>query len=1089
MQSITCLAALPEGLKPTKKGLMPALPTELLTDYENEIVAAREVAEGAAGAALSRLAVSETRPFDTMNEGKRRLRRALRARARQLGGGDQEEGMPRLVEEIAYEQWHRLLFTRFLAENDLLMHPEGVSVSLEECAELAPEEGAEDKWELAARYAVTMLPGIFLLDDPAMQVRFAPEGRHRLEEIVTGLPSVVFTSDDGLGWAYQFWQSKKKDEVNRSERKIGGADIAPVTQLFTEDYMVKFLLHNSLGAWWAARHPESPLVETFDYLRYRDDGTPAAGTFDGWPETAAEVTMMDPCCGSGHFIVAAFEMLYRMRMEEEGLSVAEAGDAVIRDNLFGLEIDPRCTQIAAFNLALTAWKAGGYRELPLPNIACSGIPVQGQLKDWVKLAGDDEALKRTMERLYHLFRNAPDLGSLINPAHIPVEDRMFVGDFERISPLLEQALRNERQTHDPAASLFGIALEGIVRAAHLLSMDYVLVATNVPYLGQNKQGEELFHFLEEHHPDAKWDLATAFLDRCRAFSRTGGTYAVVDPENWLFLKSYQDLRVRILREQGWSVLGWLGAGAFRTIGGEVVKPVLLVLSNSRPCKDQLIFGLDVSELASPTLKAAALRSNRLSRVSQKGQLRNPDGRVSLAMIDTDLPRLSQYAESYWGIGTGDSVRFSRYFWEIPTVTWEWEFLQGTFSGTAPYTGREQVLFWQRGEGELYELAEELKHRLHNIWRRGNQAWDRQGVAISQTGGLYATLYTGEIFQNGVAAVVPKNPGDLPAIWSYLSSDEYGKEVRKIDRKLGVTNLTLIKVPFDLGYWQRVAKNAGRLPQPHSSEPTQWLFKGSPVHSTEPLHVAAARVLGYKWPEQGNDKLTQVADLDGIVCLPALAGQVPAAGRLRQLLTKAYGDYWNLEQQRSLLAEVGFEGKSLHEWLRDGFFIQHCKLFGNRPFIWQIWDGRRDGFNALVNYHKLDYARLQRLIYTYLGDWIRTQRAEVEQGVSGAEGRLVAALELKKKLEAILEGEPPYDIYVRWKPLHEQAIGWNPDLNDGVRLNIRPFVKAGVLRRKFTVHWRKDRGKNPNGSERLNDRHFTRAQKQAARKAARKSARY
>jgi hypothetical protein len=260
---------------------MASLPPELFTTFENKVATAREVAESAADIALTTLAVSERRPYDAMTEEQRALRRALRARARQLGGGDQSKGMPRLVEEIAYEQWHRLLFSRFLAENRLLMHPEGVAVTLEECAELAPDEGAEDRWELAARYAVAMLPGIFLLDDPTLQVRLAPESRLRLEQIVTNLPSIVFTSDDGLGWAYQFWQSKKKDEVNASERKIGGADIAPVTQLFTEDYMVKFLLHNSLGAWWAARHPRSPLVKTFDYLRFREDGKPAAGTFDG----------------------------------------------------------------------------------------------------------------------------------------------------------------------------------------------------------------------------------------------------------------------------------------------------------------------------------------------------------------------------------------------------------------------------------------------------------------------------------------------------------------------------------------------------------------------------------------------------------------------------------------------------------------------------------------------------------------------------------------------------------------------------------------------------------------------------------------
>src|SRR5262249_8391461 len=154
---------------------------------------------------------------------------------------------------------------------------------------------------------------------------------------------------------------------------------------------------NSLGAWWAARHPASPLLKDWIYLRYRDDGTPAAGTFPRWPARAAEVTVMDPCCGSGHFLVATFEMLRRMRMEEESLGESEAADAVVRDNLYGLEIDARCTQIAAFALALAAWKAGGYRPLPLPNLACSGIAVGGSVNEWTRVAGNDVNLKATLE--------------------------------------------------------------------------------------------------------------------------------------------------------------------------------------------------------------------------------------------------------------------------------------------------------------------------------------------------------------------------------------------------------------------------------------------------------------------------------------------------------------------------------------------------------------------------------------------------------------------------------------------------------------------------------------------------------------------
>ena len=109
-----------------------------------------------------------------------------------------------------------------------------------------------------AVFASEILPGIFRTDDPCVRLHLAPEGRHALEEIVEGLPSEVFVADDALGWVYQYWQRDKKEEVNASERKIGGADLGPVTQLFTENYMVRFLLENSLGAWWAARRPGQP---------------------------------------------------------------------------------------------------------------------------------------------------------------------------------------------------------------------------------------------------------------------------------------------------------------------------------------------------------------------------------------------------------------------------------------------------------------------------------------------------------------------------------------------------------------------------------------------------------------------------------------------------------------------------------------------------------------------------------------------------------------------------------------------------------------------------------------------------------------
>ena len=376
------------------------------------MLAARRAAEAASRAAIESLGVFADRRPEHLDSAQAALRNGLRAKWRQLGN-DRDL----LVAECAYEQWHRLLFARFLAENGLLLHPQfRAPVTLAECEELAADLGEPDAWSVAARFAAEILPGIFRLDDPCVRLRFAPEGRHALEQILDAIPAETFVADDALGWVYQFWQKDKKDEVNASERKIGGADLGPVTQLFTENYMVRFLLENSLGAWWAARHPDSPLVKGFEYLRFDDDGKPAAGAFEGWPDRVAEVTVMDPCCGSGHFLVEAFSMLWQMRAEEEGLAPIEAQDAVLRDNLFGLELDPRCVQIAMFNVALQAWKAGdGWRQLPVPNIACSGIPVKAPVEEWKTLAGGDERLENALVRLHLLFRDADTLGQLIDP--------------------------------------------------------------------------------------------------------------------------------------------------------------------------------------------------------------------------------------------------------------------------------------------------------------------------------------------------------------------------------------------------------------------------------------------------------------------------------------------------------------------------------------------------------------------------------------------------------------------------------------------------------------------------------------------------
>jgi len=765
---------------------MSTLDSGLRRTLERVIEAARTAAEDAAWAALQRLAVTRTEPFPHMPTEDRALREWLRMKARELGASALEtrNDVRDLVEACAYEQWHRMLFARFLAENDLLIHPDyGVPLTLDQCAELAGAEGEPDGWMLAAKYAAKMLPGIFRATDPLLSVRFAPDDRVRLEELLAALPATIFRAEDSLGWVYQFWQAKRKREINESGAKIENGLIAPVTQLFSEPYMVEFLLHNTLGAWWAARHPDDPLVATFTYLRRTEDGAPICGDFPNWPPHAAELTIMDPCAGSGHFLQRAFHMLRQMREREEGLSAGAAGESVLRDNLFGLELDARCVQITAFALALEAWKSGGYRELPVPNIACSGIAAKLQRNWWTRLVEGDEEAEWALRDLHDLFIDAADLGSLIGVRR-DMQTQFGGGSdvLARVQPKLESLLERTSIEEDPVALVFGESAVGAVRAARLLLRQYHLVASNVPFLARGRQSERLRTLIEARYADAKADLATAMLERCRDFCLPHGAYALVTPQNWLFLGSYKKLREKVLKEQTWHAVARLGPGAFETVTGEVVNVALVVLANAGPLERHIMHGIDAAAPKTAAAKSSLLRTTTAQPVMQAMQLQNPDAVITMETSST-IELLAVYADSFQGISPADLPHFARYFWEI-RLTPEWRFMQGTLEGTAFYGGREKVVWWNK------DFTDAVKAGIAYV--RGQSVWGKRGVGVSAMHDLPATLTTGEVSDaNSIAIIVPHDPAHLPAIWSFCSSPEFNLAVRQNDQSLKVTNATFL----------------------------------------------------------------------------------------------------------------------------------------------------------------------------------------------------------------------------------------------------------------------------------------------------------
>lgn len=627
------------------------------------------------------------------------------------------------------------------------------------------------------------------------------------------------------------------------------------------------------------------------------------------------------------------------------------------------------------------------------------------------------------------------------------------------------------QSERPESAVLGNTVDDVVAAADLLGRSYTLVATNVPYLGSQLQSEDLRAYIRDEFPHAGGELGAAFVLRWAAPSSASTHICAVVPGQLGFLRSFGDFRKDLIEQASVKMYCALGSRAFREIQGEVVQPALIGVG--APGASAAALSVSTVDEVSLEDKARTLRDGRFALIDPESWRANK-GIAFSATVQAVTTRLSAVSTGAEGLSTGDNGRFVRHFWEVDFDGVRWAGIQGAPTATAPYAGLEFVVRWDGGAGPLVESDGARIQGLNHL--------NERGVLIGRMSTFRCAVYLGGLFDKSCVIAVPRKPDDLAAIWAFAESGELERAVRAIDTKVGASTAIVLNAAFDVEKWRAVAVGS-QIPRAEVADPTQWLFRGNISGSTYPLQVAAARLLGYRWRDQRPDVLDRYADADGIAALVSLPGEPDLTTRLRELLSAGYGSEWSSALERKLVIDAGGKGGRLEDWLRDGFFAQHVKLFDNRPFLWHIWDGRKDGFAAIVNYHKLDRRTLEKLTFTSLGSWIDRQKHETRAERPGADARLAAAEDLQRRLQLILEGEPPYDVYVRWKEMAGQPIGWEPDVDDGVRLNIRPFVTADVLRSKVNVHWRKDRGTNPDGSERHNDLHPTLEERRAARREA------
>ncbi|MCG7594582.1 BREX-1 system adenine-specific DNA-methyltransferase PglX [Mycobacterium sp. PSTR-4-N] len=624
------------------------------------------------------------------------LERAVNA----AGGGD--KGRSAVADRVAYTWFNRIIALRFMDANGYtgigVVSPQaGVDVGQPEIlaeakrANIDPEVVSQHAREIVAG----LLNGALRSDDPqgeayalllaeycrhwnrSMPFMFEREGDFTellipasllADDSVLNRAVKVLTTDacqdvEVIGWLYQFYISERKDEVFagfKQNQKAGAAEIPAATQLFTPHWIVRYLVENSLGRLWMLNHPTSRLVDQMQYYIAPVDIETEFLLINS-PE---DLKVIDPACGSGHMLTYAFDLLCAI-YEEEGYASAEIPGLVLKNNLFGTEIDRRAGALAAFALTMKARarQRTFFTKQLHPNV-CVLEPVAFTIVELAELTsrhGDRVA----EEAFWNQFQHADIYGALIRP------DDALVEPLQRH---IDQTL--SRREDLLASDLYDRAQRVLVQARYLSPTYHVTVA-NPPYMVGGNMNAGLSEFVKQFFPDSKADLFAAFIERNLSLSLPGGWVAMITMQSWLFLSSFVTLRRRVMDEHALSLMAHFGNFAFDTINSKVLSTTAFVIRTGHSTELSHGTYLRLVKGANESIKAHELR-----RIAEGQQSEN---RYDLK--NAELSVLPGAVIAYWlspavrrcftagtplaadfaainGMTTGENARFLRLWYEI-----------------------------------------------------------------------------------------------------------------------------------------------------------------------------------------------------------------------------------------------------------------------------------------------------------------------------------------------------------------------------------------------------------------------------------------
>jgi len=386
-----------------------------------------------------------------------------------------------------------------------------------------------------------------------------------------------------IGWLYQFYISEKKDAVFeglKKNQKITPENIPAATQLFTPHWIVRYLVDNSLGRLWLLNRPASKLAGEMAYYIPPEKSETDFLKING-PQ---DIKVCDPACGSGHMLTYAFDLLYAM-YEEDGVDPAQIPELILTHNLYGIELDERAGELAAFALSMKARSKQRrfFARKVVPNICVlKDIEIDRRTAEsYRKQFGEAVFSQNILDTLYQ-FEEASNFGSLIVPVASCVDASLAALD--KLKERSQLKIGSEDALSKEAQLLVGAGNFRKIRQALLqtqyLSPRYHVVVANPPYMGGKGMNGRLSAWAKENYPNSKSDLFAMFIERNLDMTLPGGAVAMITMQSWMFLSSFEALRSRILNQNTILSMAHLGARAFDSIGGEVVSTTAFVLENT-----------------------------------------------------------------------------------------------------------------------------------------------------------------------------------------------------------------------------------------------------------------------------------------------------------------------------------------------------------------------------------------------------------------------------------------------------------------------------------------------------------------------------